>query len=51
MRIPVIPLAFVLAGAAWGQFPGLTMPPSGDNQRASVTQFIGPVKVTIDYSS
>jgi hypothetical protein len=33
------------------QFPGLTLPPSGNNQKASVTQFIGPVKVTIDYSS
>lgn len=27
------------------------MPPSGDNQQASVTQFIGPVKVSIEYSS
>lgn len=30
---------------------GLTFPPSGDNQRASVTQWIGPVSVTINYSS
>lgn len=51
MRISSFPLALLLAGAAWGQFPGLTMPPSGDNQRASVTQFIGPVKITIDYNS
>ena len=29
----------------------LTLPPSGENQRSSVTQFIGPVKVTVDYSS
>jgi len=29
----------------------LTMPPSGDNQKASVTQWIGPVSVTINYSS
>ncbi len=33
------------------QFPGLSLPPSGNNQKASVTQFIGPAKVTIDYSS
>jgi hypothetical protein len=33
------------------QFPGLTLPPDGDNQRAAVTQYIGPVKLTIDYSS
>jgi len=31
--------------------PPLTLPPSGNNQKASVTQFIGPVKITIDYSS
>ena len=29
----------------------LTLPPSGDNQKASVTQHIGPVKITVDYSS
>ncbi len=33
------------------EYPGLTLPPSGNNQKASVTQYIGPVKVTIDYSS
>jgi hypothetical protein len=31
--------------------PGLATPPSGNNQRASVTQQIGPARVTIDYSS
>jgi tetratricopeptide (TPR) repeat protein len=29
----------------------LSGPPSGDNQKARVTQWIGPVEVTIDYSS
>ena len=29
----------------------LTAPPSGNNQRAAVTQYIGLVKVNIDYSS
>lgn len=29
----------------------ITLPPSGDNQKASVTQYIGPVQVTIHYSS
>ncbi len=33
------------------QVAGLTLPPSGNNQKASVTQFIGPVRVSIDYSS
>lgn len=36
---------------AFAQLAGLSLPPSGNNQKASVTQFIGPVKVTIDYSS
>ncbi len=31
--------------------PGLSIPPSGNNQKASVTQYIGPVSITIDYSS
>ncbi len=30
---------------------GLTTPPSGDNQKSKVTQFIGPVEVSIAYSS
>jgi hypothetical protein len=30
---------------------GLTLPPDGDNQRSTVTQQVGLVKVTLDYSS
>lgn len=30
---------------------GITTPPSGDNQKSEVSQWIGPVKVTITYSS
>ncbi len=44
------PLA-LLSSALMAQYPGLTLPPSGNNQKAEVTQFIGPVRVTIDYSS
>jgi len=44
-------LAYLIAGAAFAQFPGLTLPPSGNNQKATVVQFIGPVRVAIDYSS
>ena len=29
----------------------LTLPPSGGNQKAEVSQWIGPVKITINYSS
>ena len=30
---------------------GLTFPPNGENPQAAVTQAIGPVKVTVEYSS
>ena len=45
-------LAIALAIPAAAQFiPGLTVPPSGNNQKASVTQYVGPVRIAIDYSS
>jgi len=44
-------LPFALAGTLFAQVAGLTLPPSGNNQKATVTQYIGPVQVTIDYSS
>src|SRR6202142_2195839 len=47
---PIV-LASALAGSLFAQFERMTLPPSGNNQKASVTQYIGPVKVTIDYSS
>jgi Protein of unknown function (DUF2911)/Tetratricopeptide repeat len=43
-------LALAVATAAHGQFMGLTLPPSGNNQRATVAQDIGPVRVSVDYS-
>jgi len=46
-----IALSLFVAGALWAQFPGLTLPPSGNNQKATVTQHIGPETVTIEYSS
>ncbi len=49
---PLFVLALLAAcGAGPALAQGLTLSPSGDNQRATVTQQIGPVKVTIDYSS
>jgi hypothetical protein len=44
-------LPFALAGSIFAQFPGLTLPPSGNNQKSMVRQFVGPVQVTIEYSS
>jgi hypothetical protein len=45
-------LTLFLALPACAQMvPGLTLPPSGNNQKATVTQHIGPVTIGIDYSS
>ncbi|MBM3760828.1 MAG: DUF2911 domain-containing protein [Acidobacteria bacterium] len=41
----------LIAVSAFAQNPGLTLPPSGGNQQATVVQGIGPVKVKIEYSS
>jgi hypothetical protein len=43
--------ALGLAGPAAAQYPGVTLPPSGGNQRQTVTQQIGLVRVSVDYSS
>ena len=53
VRFHVLMAAAVLLAAApaLAQFPGITLPPSGDNQYGSVTQGIGPVRVTIEYNS
>lgn len=44
-------LAFAMAFSTFLFGQGLTLPPSGGNQKAEVSQWIGPVKVTINYSS
>ena len=49
-KLSVLCVLALLATAAFAQ-SNLTLPPSGDNQKASVTQYIGPVRLTIDYSS
>ncbi|HSP35103.1 MAG TPA: DUF2911 domain-containing protein [Thermoanaerobaculia bacterium] len=48
-RLAIVPVVALAAAAAFGQV--LTQPTSGDNQHAIVTQFIGPVKITVDYNS
>jgi hypothetical protein len=51
MRLLQVSLPLIFAGASLAQYTGLTLPPSGNNQKASVTQYIGPVQVNIEYSS
>lgn len=43
-------LLFLLC-ALWVEAQVLSGPPSGNNQKARVTQFVGPVEITIHYSS
>ncbi len=45
----VLALALALTARAGAQT--ITQPYSGNNQKATVTQWIGPVKVSVDYSS
>ncbi|MCI0442074.1 DUF2911 domain-containing protein, partial [bacterium] len=40
-----------VSGVSAQQFGSLTLPPSGDNEHAVVTQYIGLVQVSIDYNS
>ncbi len=50
--LSLVLLAALLAPApAAAQFPGVTLPPGGDNQRCVVTQYMGMASVTIDYNS
>ena len=44
-------LLLTLGGSLFGQIPGMTLPPSGNNQKATVSQNIGPVQIGIEYSS
>lgn len=44
-------LSFIAAPLCAQQLSELSLPPNGDNQRAEVSQWIGPVKVTIAYHS
>jgi len=46
----LLTLALSAVTTAFAQFPGLTLPPSGKNQRATVKQAIGPVDVSVEYS-
>ncbi|HEX8153865.1 MAG TPA: DUF2911 domain-containing protein [Thermoanaerobaculia bacterium] len=44
-------ISFAMLLVATAAAAELTLPPNGDNQKSIVTQYIGPVKVTIDYNS
>jgi tetratricopeptide (TPR) repeat protein len=52
----ILPISLLLVGgfsvtARAQELSELSLPPNGDNQKAEVAQWIGPVKITIDYHS
>lgn len=47
----ILALSIMLLASGFAFSQGLTLPPSGDNQKASVTQWIGLVSVNITYNS
>ena len=44
-------LLLALATGASAQYTGISLPPGGANQKAEVSQWIGPIKATITYNS
>lgn len=44
-------LTLCISSTAFAQFGGISVPPSGDNQHSTVMQYIGLVRVSIDYNS
>ena len=51
MRRAAAVILFVTFPVAAQELSELSLPPNGDNQKAEVTQWIGPVKMTIAYHS
>jgi len=52
MKIVLCATLFLLSIMAAGQERSeLSMPPNGDNARSEVSQWIGPVKISIEYHS
>ncbi|MFZ6011562.1 MAG: DUF2911 domain-containing protein [Bacteroidota bacterium] len=47
----ILAVALLTFAVSMSYAQGLTSPPSGDNQKSAVTQWIGPVSVSITYSS
>jgi hypothetical protein len=48
-KLSILFSLLIVATLTWAQ--SITLPPSGGNQKSKITQWIGPVEVTIVYSS
>src|SRR5258707_14824796 len=48
LQLTLVCLGLLTTVVSWSQ---VTLPPSGNNQKSEVTQYMGLVKVTIVYSS
>lgn len=52
MKYTLAGLVLLLSLSCFGQETSeISMPPNGDNERAEVSQWIGPVRISIDYHS
>jgi hypothetical protein len=51
LLLPLVSLLLAVSPAFSQRLAAISLPPSGNNQKASVTQYIGLVKITIDYNS
>ncbi len=52
MKLAVSVMLLLIAAIALGQETSeLSTPPNGDNERAEVVQWIGPVRIAIEYHS
>lgn len=51
LSVPFLAAVAALAVASQAAAQSISLPPSGDNQKCSITQHIGLAKVTVDYSS
>jgi tetratricopeptide (TPR) repeat protein len=47
----ILSILFTIAAFSWAAAQSITLPPSGDNQKAKIIQWIGPVSVSILYNS
>ncbi|HEV8121401.1 MAG TPA: DUF2911 domain-containing protein [Candidatus Polarisedimenticolia bacterium] len=49
--VPVLAVLLALAQSAPARAQGVTLPPSGDNEKCVITQYLGPASITVTYSS
>jgi hypothetical protein len=49
IAVPAFAAILALASAVPARAQGVTLPPSGDNQKSVITQYLGPASITVEY--